>query len=64
MSEHVTIVCSAFGELGHHNKENWFQLNDGDDVTTNSTLQSLANKTDEELWDTMDGASFQILVTS
>ena len=60
-TEHVIIVCSAFGELDRHNKENWFRLNDGNDVTTNSTLQSLTSKTDEELWDTMDEACFQVI---
>ena len=60
-TEHVITVCSAFGELDHHNKENWFRLNDGNDVTTNATLQSLTNKTDEELWDVMDVASFQVI---
>jgi len=60
-TEHVIIVCTAFGELDHGNKENWFRLNDSNDVTTNSTLQSLTNKIDEDLWDTMDEASFQVI---
>ena len=60
-ADHVIIVCSAFGELDPHNKENWYRLNDNDDVTTNVTLQSLTNKTDEGLWDTMDEASFQVI---
>jgi len=60
-TEHVIIACATLGQLDHHNKENWYQLNDGDDVTTNATLQSVTNKTDEEVWDTMDDATFQVI---
>ena len=60
-AEHVMISCAALGEMDHHNEENWFRLNDGDDVTTNVTLQSVTNKVDNELWDTMDRVTFQVI---
>ncbi|XP_065887911.1 uncharacterized protein [Dysidea avara] len=60
-TKHVIIACSTLGQLDHHNKENWYRLNDGNDVTTNATLQSVTNKTDEELWDAMDDATFQVI---
>ena len=60
-TKHAIIACATLGQLDHHNKENWYRLNDGDDITTNATLQSVTNKTDEELWDAMDDATFQVI---
>ena len=60
--EHVIIACSTLGQMDHQNEENWFHLDpDGDDVTTNVTLQSVTNEVDNELWDTMDRVTFQII---
>ena len=60
-TEHVIVACAALGEMDHQNKENWFCLNDGDDVTTNATLQCVANEVDNELWDTMDDTTFRVI---
>lgn len=60
-TEHIIIASASLGQLDHHNSENWYRLNDGSDVTTNATLQSVTNATDEELWDTMDDATFQVI---
>ena len=59
--EHIIIACATLGEMDHHNKENWFRLNDQDDISTNVTLQSVTNEVDNELWDTMDDATFQVI---
>lgn len=59
--DHIIFVCACLGQLDHRNSLNWFRLNDGDDVTTNVTLQVVANATDNALWDTMDESTFQIL---
>lgn len=58
---HVIVLCAALGQMDHDNKENWFRLNDRHDITTNATLQSVTNEVDNELWDTMDDATFQII---
>ena len=59
--EHVIISCTSFGQMDHQNKENQFYLNNGDDITTNVTLHSVLNKKDDELWDTMDNVTFQVI---
>ena len=60
-TEHVIIAGAALGQMDHHNRENWFRLSDRDDVTTNGMLQCVTNETDNELWDTMDNAVFQVI---
>ena len=60
-ADYVMISCTALGQMDHQNEENWFRLNDGDDVTTNVTLQSVTNQVDNELWDTMDHMTYQII---
>ena len=59
--DHVIIACSALGQMDHCNKENWFHLNNDDDVTTNVTLQSVTNEVDDEIWNTMDDAIFKVI---
>lgn len=58
---HVVFVCAVLGELDHQNSENWFRQNDDEDITTNSTLQVVANGIDNAVWDTMDQSTFEIL---
>ena len=60
-TEHVIVSCTVLGQMDHRNKENWFRLNDGDDITTNATLQCVTNEVDDELWDTMDDTTFQVI---
>ena len=60
-AERVMISCTALRQMDHRNEENWFHLNGDDDVTTNATLQSVTNRVDNELWDTMDQVTFQII---
>jgi len=60
-TEYVIITCAVLGQMDHRNKKNWFRLNDRDDVTTNVTLQCVTNEVDNELWDTMDDATFQVI---
>ena len=62
--EHIVITCTTVGQLDHINKENWFRLNDHDDnhdITTNCKLQCVTNQADNDLWDTMDEATFQVI---
>lgn len=61
--EHIIFVCACLGQLDHQNPQNWFRLNedDGGDITTNVTLQVIANATDNALWDTMDKTTFIML---
>lgn len=62
---HIVFVCACLGELDHENDQNWFRLDlenseESDDVTCNTSLQVVANATDNALWDTMDEATFQL----
>ena len=59
--KHIVFVCACLGQLDHNNPDNWFQLNDDDDITCNTTLQVLANDKDNELWDIMDDTTFKVL---
>lgn len=59
--EHVVLVCAVLGELDYDNSENWFRKNDDKDVTTNVTLQVVANSIDNAVWDTMDQSTFEML---
>ena len=59
--EHVIIACSALGQMDHCNEENWLRLNGDGDITTNVDLQSITNKVDDELWDTMDSTVFKVI---
>ena len=58
---YVLFVCACLGQLDHHNPQNWYRRNDGDDLTCNATLQCVANETDNELWDVMDRTTFESL---
>ena len=59
--EYVVLVCTALGELDCENSQNWFRKNDHKDITTNATLQVVANSIDNQVWDTMDEATFKML---
>jgi hypothetical protein len=65
---HVVLVCACLGQLNHDNKDNWFQLlkdhheNDHHNISNNATLQVVANEKDNQLWDTMDEATFNLLI--
>ncbi|WP_206171244.1 GMC oxidoreductase [Trinickia terrae] len=59
---YVVFVCAVLGELDYRNDKNWFRRNEqDDDPTTNSLLQVVENKSDEETWDAMDEGAFGIL---
>ena len=58
---YTLFVCACLGQLDHNNSQNWFCQNDGGDITCNSTLQCVANQTDNELWDVMDKTTFECL---
>jgi hypothetical protein len=59
---YVVFVCAVLGELDYRNDKNWFRRNEQDDnPTTNSLLQVVENKSDEETWDAMDEGTFGIL---
>ena len=60
-TKHIVFVCACLGQLDHNNPDNWFRLNEDDDVTCNTTLQVLANDKDNELWDIMDDTTFRVL---
>ena len=61
--DHVVFVCACLGELDHDNDKNWYRLLETDnvDVTCNATLQVIPNQNDEDLWNTMDQSTFQLL---
>ncbi len=59
---YVVFVCAVLGELDYRNDKNWFRHNEQDDnQTTNSLLQVVENKSDQETWDAMDEGNFGIL---
>ncbi|KAI6649657.1 hypothetical protein LOD99_6661 [Oopsacas minuta] len=60
-TDHVIFVCTVLGELDYDNDQNWFRKNEDDDVTTNVTLQVVANSKDNKVWETMEESSFQML---
>ena len=57
----MVFVCAVLGELDHDNSQNWFRKNDREDVTTNVTLQVVANSIDNGVWNTMDESTFEML---
>ena len=59
--DHTVFVCICVGQLDHNNPNNWYHCNDDEDITSNATLQVIANDTDNALWDTMDDSTFKIL---
>lgn len=60
--DYVVLVCAVLGELDDRNRESWFLENKQDEnITTNSMLQIIKNKSDGETWDAMDSATFGIL---
>jgi hypothetical protein len=59
--DHLVFVCAVLGELDDSNRDNRLWLSEGDDPTCNVTLRVLANATDDETWDVMDTATFQML---
>ena len=62
-SEHwVLFVCTALGEIGEENCENWMRLDGGADPATNITLQLQAGPMETALWDVMDDAICQTMV--
>lgn len=62
--DHILFVCTALGELDHHNSENWFRRNDDADLTQNSTAQVIPNAADLATWDAMEQATFEALERS
>lgn len=63
---YVLFVCACLGQIDHNNQRNWFRLNNeeitGDeDITCNTTLQVVASKHDNALWNVMDESTFKIL---
>ena len=60
---HVVFVCAVLGELDHNNDKNWFRKNDDNDLTSNVTLQVVANGNDNDVWDTMEDSTYQMLET-
>ncbi|KAI8316818.1 hypothetical protein K4K61_000096 [Colletotrichum sp. SAR11_59] len=61
-TEHVVFVCATLGEFSERNQENWFKLDPSNpDVTTNMKLQYTLTKSDRQLWDTMDQATYQTI---
>ncbi|KAJ3952118.1 hypothetical protein N0V92_011458 [Colletotrichum tropicale] len=61
-TEHVVFVCATLGEFSELNQENWFKMDPSNpDVTTNMKLQYTLTKSDRQLWDTMDEATYQTI---
>jgi hypothetical protein len=58
---HIIFACACLGQLDHNNEDNWFRLNNDADITSNTTLQVVANDKDNALWNTMDESTFEIL---
>jgi len=59
--KHVVFVCASLGEFSETNKENFLQLNDGKDPSTNVKLQFTLDENDSKLWDVMDEATYQTI---
>ncbi|KAJ5011942.1 hypothetical protein K4K57_004958 [Colletotrichum sp. SAR 10_99] len=61
-TEHVVFVCATLGEFSELNQENWFKMDPSNpDVTTNMELQYTLTKSDRQLWDTMDQATYETI---
>ncbi|KAI8256705.1 hypothetical protein K4K58_004618 [Colletotrichum sp. SAR11_239] len=61
-TEHVVFVCATLGEFSELNQENWFKMDPSNpDVTTNMKLQYTLTKSDRQLWNTMDEATYQTI---
>ncbi|KAI8184532.1 hypothetical protein K4K51_012414 [Colletotrichum sp. SAR 10_75] len=61
-TEHVVFVCATLGEFSELNQENWFKMDPSNpDVTTNMKLQYTLTKSDRQLWDAMDEATYQTI---
>ncbi|KAH0432022.1 2-keto-gluconate dehydrogenase [Colletotrichum camelliae] len=61
-TEHVVFVCATLGEFSERNLDNWFRPDPSNpDVTTNMKLQYTLTKSDRQLWDTMDKATYQTI---
>ncbi|KAI8165532.1 hypothetical protein K4K50_010205 [Colletotrichum sp. SAR 10_71] len=61
-TEHVVFVCATLGEFSELNQENWFKMDPSNpDVTTNMKLQYTLTKSDRQLWDTMDQATYETI---
>lgn len=59
--DHLVFVCAVLGEIDYRNSENYLRRNDDTNLTTNVTLQVLANDVDRATWDTMDEGTFQMM---
>jgi hypothetical protein len=57
----VLFVCTALGEVGEANGDNWMRLDGGADPTTNMTVQLQAGPMETTLWDVMDDAVCQTI---
>lgn len=59
--DYVVFVCASLGEIDFKNSKNYFVKNDDEDITVNATLQVVANKNDNKVWDSMDASTFKTL---
>lgn len=57
----VLFMCTALGEVGEANGDNWMRLDGGADPTTNMTVQLQAGPMEMALWDVMDDAVCQTI---
>lgn len=54
-------VCASLGEFYEFNEDNFVQLNNGKDQSTNVKLQFTLHENDSKLWDVMDEATYQTI---
>ena len=58
---YVVFVCAVLGEMNVDNAENWLRLNNGEDPTTNVTLQAVEDASDSSVWNVMDEGTYQAI---
>jgi len=59
--DHVVLVCASLGEIKEDHAHNWIRLNDTKHSAANITLQIMPGHEEQQLWDTMDVATYQTI---
>lgn len=59
--DYLVFVCAVLGEMDFNNPDNWLRRNEGEDPTTNVTLQAVENENDASVWNTMEEGTYQAL---
>lgn len=59
--KYVILVCAILGELDFHNEQSFFHKNADANPTCNSTLQCVISPKEQNTWNTMGKATYELL---